>query len=197
MWYCSSHCNSVAQELRVNYRIRVPQIKLIDETGQLVGVIATPEALRMAREKDLDLVEISPNTQPPIAKIMDYGKYRYEKDRLEKASGGKARPKSQETKAVRVGFKTGAHDLEFKAKKADDFLHKGYGVKVELTLRGREKAFAEKGREKLLAFIQTLTIPFIIQANPTRSPYGWTMMIQKDRKTTAPKPMTPHASHQN
>ena len=149
--------------------------------------MSTFDALRLAKERELDLVEVGPTAQPPIAKIMDYGKYMYAKPKEEKA-----RPKIKEqlTKAVRVGFKTGIHDLEFKAKKADEFLNEGHIVKVELTLRGREKAFAERGRQNLLEFLKRLSVPFVVQREPQRGPYGWVAMLQKDRKV---KPPTSHA----
>lgn len=147
----------------------------------------TFDALKLAREHELDLVEVGPQAVPPIAKIMDYGKYLYTKTKEEKA---RPKVKEQLTKAVRVGFKTGVHDLAFKAKKADEFLNEGHIVKVELTLRGREKAFAEKGRENLLHFLTRITVPYTVQREPQRGPYGWVAMLIKDRKV---KPATPHA----
>jgi len=141
--------------------------------------MSTFDAVRLAKERELDLVEVGPQAMPPITKIMDYGKYMYTKSKEEKA---RPKVKEQLTKAVRVGFKTGVHDLEFKAKKADEFLSEGHIVKVELTLRGREKAFAEKGRESLLLFLKRITVPYIVQREPQRGPYGWVIMLQKDRK---------------
>ena len=167
------------RELRVNNQIRIPQVQVIGHDGAQLGVMSTLDALRLAKSHDLDLVEVGPQGQPPIAKIMDYGKYRYTKSKEEKA---RPKVKEQLTKAVRVGFKTGVHDLEFKAKKADEFLTEGHIVKVELTLRGREKAFAEKGREHLLQFLTRITVPYIVQREPQRGPYGWVIMLQKDRK---------------
>ena len=133
------------------------------------------DALNLAREKDLDLVEVSPQTQPPIAKIMDYGKYMYRKEREEKKRG---KPKEQERKTVRVGFKTGAHDLDFKAKQVQEFLKEGHIVKVELTLRGREKALAHIGKQKLEQFLTKLD-NFSVQEGIKRSPFGWTIIIQR------------------
>lgn len=167
------------RELRVNNQIRIPQVQVIDHDGKQLGIMNTFDALRLAKSHELDLVEVGPQAAPPIAKIMDYGKYIYTKTKEEKA-----RPKIKEqlTKAVRVGFKTGVHDLEFKAKKADEFLNEGHIVKVELTLRGREKAFAEKGRENLLQFLTRISVPYIVQREPQRGPYGWVIMLQKDKK---------------
>ena len=155
-------------------------MSVIDENGTQLGVHKTPDALKMARDRDLDLVEVGPNAQPPITKIMDYGKYMYQKERQEKKSG--ARPKETELKTVRVGFKTGSHDLAFKAKKVDEFLGEGHLVKVELTLRGREKALAHLGKEKLKAFLLMIGQQFTIQRDIQRSPFGWVIMIQKDKR---------------
>lgn len=161
---------------------------MIAADGKQLGVMKTFDALRMAKDMDLDLVEVGPQAAPPIAKIMDYGKYMYQKTKEEKS---RPKVKEQLTKAVRVGFKTGVHDLEFKAKKAEEFLNEGHIVKVELTLRGREKAFAEKGREHLLQFLKRLTVPVIVQREPQRGPYGWVIMLIKDKKAKPPSHAQP------
>jgi translation initiation factor IF-3 len=166
--------------LRANNQIRSPQVKVIDENGQQLGVLDTFKAMQMAKERDLDLVEVGPTVSPPIAKIMDYGKYVYQKEKQEKQS--RTKQKDQETKTVRVGFKTGEHDLRFKAAKTDEFLNEGHPVKVELTLRGREKGVAHLGKEKLEKFLQMLATPITRQGPPSRSPYGWVVMIIKDKK---------------
>ena len=153
---------------------------LIDENGKQLGVTPTHQALRLSIERELDLVEVGPNAQPPIAKIMDLGKYIYQKEKQEKQSAAKR--KDIETKTLRIGYKTGSHDLNVKAKKIDEFLEEGHNVKVELTLRGREKALAHLGKEKLVKFLTTLGIPHIVQGPPFRSPYGWVVMIQRDKK---------------
>lgn len=140
----------------------------------------TSDALKMSIERGLDLVEVGPNAAPPITKIMDYGKYVYQKERQEKKSG--ARPREQETKTVRVGYKTGIHDLAFKARKVDEFLGESRLVKVELTLRGREKALAHLGKDKLKTFLGMITFPFTTQDQPKRSPFGWVIMIQPSKQ---------------
>ena len=145
-----------------------------------MGTMSILDALKLARSHDLDLVEVGPQAQPPICKIMDYGKYMYQKAKQEKKSGTK--PKEQETKTVRVGFKTGVHDLAFKAKKATEFLNEGHIVKVELTLRGREKGLADMGKQKLMEFLKYIEGAYITQGDPRRSPYGWVIMIQRDKK---------------
>lgn len=161
-------------------------MQVIDSDGKQLGVMKTLDALRLARDRDLDLVEVAPTAQPPIAKIMDYGKYMYAKAKEEKA---RPKVKAQQTKAVRVGFKTGIHDLLFKAKKADEFLADGNWVKVELTLRGREKAFPERGLAQLEEFLTHVKTPVVRQSHPQRGPYGWILVIQKDKKApTKPAP---------
>lgn len=165
---------------RINNQIRVPEVTVIGSEGEQLGNMPIAEALRLAKEKELDLVEVGPNVQPPIVKIMDYGKFIYQKERQEKKAGTKS--KEHEQKTVRVGFKTGAHDLAFKAKQINEFLTEGHSVKIELTLRGREKGLAEMGRQKLIAFLQSITEPFVSQGEPRKSPYGWIIMIQKDKK---------------
>ncbi|OGM98277.1 MAG: translation initiation factor IF-3 [Candidatus Yanofskybacteria bacterium RIFCSPLOWO2_01_FULL_41_34] len=165
------------KRLRINNQIKAIEVQVIDENGKQLGTMKTFDALKLAREKDLDLAEVGPNVQPPIAKIMDYGKYIYRKKRQEKKSGPKQ--KEQERKTVRVGFKTGTHDLEFKAKQIKEFLNEGHIVKIELTLRGREKALAHLGKEKLNNFIKLIGEEFAVQEAVKRSPFGWTTTIKK------------------
>ena len=168
------------KRLRINNQIKAVEVQVIDDVGKQLGVMKTFDALKLAREKELDLAEVGPNMQPPIAKIMDYGKYIYRKERQDKKSGPKQ--KEQERKTVRVGFKTGIHDLEFKAKKVEEFLNEGHMVKIELTLRGREKALAHLGRERLNTFLKFITVEYAAQESIKRSPFGWTITIKKVTK---------------
>ena len=166
-------------KLRTNNQIRLPELQVIDEDGKQLGTMKTQDALHLAQDKGLDLVEVGPNVSPPIAKIMDYGKYMYRKERQEK-KGPKV--KEPERKTVRVGFKTGTHDLEFKAKQVNEFLKDGHIVKIELTLRGREKALAQMGKEKLANFLKFITGEYSVQENVKRSPFGWTIVIKRSTK---------------
>ncbi len=173
--------NTLVKHLQLNNQIRALQVQVIDSEGKQLGVMTIQNALQLARDNDLDLVEVGPNAVPPITKIMDYGKYIYQKERQEKKTGG-AKKQRVELKTVRVGFKTGAHDMAFKAKKALEFLEEGNILKLELTLRGREKALAPMGREKLLQFLTNITVPYTIQEQIKRGPYGWVITIKKDIK---------------
>lgn len=167
--------------LRLNNQIRALQVQVIDAEGKQLGTMSIQDALSAAHAAELDLVEVGPNAVPPITKIMDYGKYIYQKERQEKKSGA-AKKTRQELKTVRVGFKTGAHDMAFKAAKALEFLDEGAIVKLELTLRGREKALAPMGKQKLEEFLANITVPYTIQEQIKRGPYGWVITIKKDTK---------------
>lgn len=134
-------------QTRVNERIRVREVRLIDDEGQQVGVIHTRDALEMARERGLDLVEVAPNAVPPVCRLMDYGKFRYEQSRKERDSR-----KSQHVtrlKEVRVEPKIGGHDLETKGRQAAKFLDAGDKVKLSVLFRGRSITHPELGRDLL------------------------------------------------
>ena len=166
------------KHLRINNLIRVPEVDLIDDQGKKLGIMPISDALRLAHERNLDLAEVGPQMKPPIAKIMDYGKYIYRKEKQEK--GATKRQKDQEMKTVRVGFKTGVHDLKFKAEQIEGFLKETHPVKVELTLRGREKALAHIGKGKLETFLKLISEPYSIQNPISKSPYGWITVIRRD-----------------
>lgn len=140
--------------VRINHEIRVPQVRLIDETGKQIGIIETGRALEIARERGLDLFEVSPQAQPPVCKIVDYGKYRYQKAKQEQ----KARKRQKKTgiKGIRLSVRIGQHDLEFKARQANRFLEQGHKVKVELILRGREHAHTDLAFAELAKFKEML-----------------------------------------
>ncbi len=151
---------------------------MIDENGGNVGVIELGQALEMAKEKNLDLIEISPTAQPPIAKIMDYGKYQYKEKKKAQESSRKAR--EVETKNIRLKIGTSQHDLEFKAKQISEFLKEGNRVKVDLVLRGAAKYLDKnflKGRiERILPLI---TENCKIVEGPKQGPIGIGIIIEK------------------
>jgi len=141
--------------VRANRDIRVPKIFLIDETGGKIGETDTREALALAEERGYDLVEISPNAKPPICKLTDYGKYKY--DLSQKDRQKRKQQKEIELKEIRLGLKTGAHDLGVKQEKARKFIKAGRQVKITLRFRGREIVHAELGKEILSDFFDKLT----------------------------------------
>jgi translation initiation factor IF-3 len=129
----------------VNDRIRVPEIRVIDENGQQLGIMQTREALRIAEEKDLDLVEVAPNARPPVCRLMDYGKYLYEKQKRERDA--RKAQKQIEIKEVRLRPKTDEHDIQVVLKKIRKFMGEGAKVRVRIRFRGREIAHPDVARK--------------------------------------------------
>lgn len=140
-------------EHRINDRIRVPQVRLVGDNVQ-VGIYPIEEAKRIAREQELDLVEISPNANPPVCKVIDYKKFLYEKKRKEKEM--KANAKQSEVKEIRFTPGTDEHDFDFKAKHAEKFLKEGNKVKAYVQFKGRAIQFKERGELVLLKFAERL-----------------------------------------
>jgi len=141
------------QEHRTNQMIRVPQVRLVGDNVE-VGVYPIQDALRMAQEQELDLVEISPQADPPVCKIIDYNKFLYEKKKKEKEM--KAKSKSAEVKEIRFTPGTDDHDFDFKAKHAENFLREGNKVKAYVQFKGRAIMFKERGELLLLKFAERL-----------------------------------------
>ena len=155
-------------------------MRVIGHDGKNLGVIKTGEALAKARETGLDLIEISPSANPPVAKIMDYGKYRYEEERKTK-QGQKTH--QSETREIKVGLGTSEHDLEIKAKKASGFLAKGDRIKVGMALRGRAKYLDPKFlNERLMRVLNYVTVEHQIVEGPKKGPRGPYMMVERVKK---------------
>lgn len=166
------------QRLRLNNQIRASQVQVIGPEGEKLGVLPLHEALKIAQERNLDVVEIGPTSTPPLVKILDYGKYQYQKERSQK--GGKA--PGQEVKTVQIGFRTEAHDLGVRAMQINKFLEKGHRVKVEMKLRGREKGMVPLGRTKLEQFMQIITEPFTMEGPLKGFPGGIGTLIKPEKK---------------
>ncbi|MEE2753721.1 MAG: translation initiation factor IF-3 [Candidatus Latescibacterota bacterium] len=130
---------------RINEQIRIPQIHLIDAEGEQIGVVETKNAQIMADEAGLDLVEVAPNARPPVCKIMDYGKYRYEQSKKQK----KGKQAGSQLKEIRMRVRISSHDFDFKVKHAEDFLKQRHKVRMAVMFSGRENAHRELGRELL------------------------------------------------
>ncbi|MBA2454430.1 MAG: translation initiation factor IF-3 [Chloroflexia bacterium] len=153
-----------SRPVRVNERIRIREVRLIDEDGKQIGVIATRDALETARQRGLDLVEVQPNAVPPVCRLMDYGRFRYEESRKERES--RKRAKTVALKEIRMKPKIGEHDVETKARNARRFLTAGDRVKVSVRFRGRENLHPEIGRDLLLKMITQLEDIAIIDQQP-------------------------------
>jgi len=135
------------KDIRINFRIRVKEVRVIDENGEQLGVLQTPDALKRAQDVGLDLVEVAPTAVPPVCRIMDFSKYKYEQEKKEKEAHKKQ--KITHLKEIRFGPKIGEHDYQFKLKNLEDFLKRGDKVKVTMMFRGREMAHIDLGRRVL------------------------------------------------
>lgn len=151
-------------EHRINERIRVPQVRLIDENGNQVGIVPTQEALAMARERGLDLMEISPTAQPPVCKIADYGKFKYEKKKKE----AQARKKQTviKVKEVQLRPQTDQHDLDYKFKNIRQFLLDGDKAKITIMFRGREITYVDQGFKMMKQLSEMVKDIAIVEAHP-------------------------------
>jgi translation initiation factor IF-3 len=151
------------QEHRTNQMIRVPEVRLVGENVE-VGVYPIQQALKMAQEQQMDLVEISPNADPPVCKIIDYNKFLYEKKKKEKEM--KAKSKVSEVKEIRFTPNTDDHDFDFKAKHAEKFLQDGNKVKAYVQFKGRAIQFKERGELLLLKFAERLAESGVLEGMP-------------------------------
>jgi translation initiation factor IF-3 len=138
-------------QIRVNHRIRVPEVRVIGPEGEMLGVLPTHEALKRAQEANLDLVEVNPKAEPPVCKILDFGKYKYEEKK--KTAEAKRKQTVVEVKEVKLRPKTDDHDIAFKIKAARRFLEAGHKVKFTVRFRGREITHPEKAQEQLTLVI--------------------------------------------
>jgi translation initiation factor IF-3 len=166
-------------QIRVNHRIRVPEVRVIDADGSMLGVLQTHEALRKAQEKGLDLVEVNPKAEPPVCKILDFGKYKYE----EKKKQAQARRNQSvvEIKEIKLRPKTDDHDIAFKVKAARRFLEAGHKVKFTVRFRGREITHPEKAHEQIDIILKALDDVANVETRPMMEARAMSIVV-------APKP---------
>lgn len=141
-------------QYRANDSIRVPNVRVVDENGEPLGVMPTRQAIRLAQERELDLVEVAPKAEPPVCRIIDYGQFKYQKEKEHKAQ--KTHARKVEVKGTRLSVKMGEHDIEIRLDKTKEFLEDGQKVKIEIILRGREKAHGDIAEQRILDFIERL-----------------------------------------
>ena len=146
---------------RINERIRVREVRLIDDEGNQMGIVPTVEALKMAKDRELDLVEVAPTANPPVCKILDFGKYRFEQEK--KLRDSKKKQKVLKLKEIRMQPKIGPGDLDTKAKHVQEFLEEGNKVKVTIRFRGRELAHTDLGFGVLEEVLKRLTSAYVIE----------------------------------
>ena len=171
-----------ALDTRVNHQIRAKEVRTLGPEGENLGVLPLSDAIAKAQEFGLDLIEISPNAVPPVAKIMEYGKFQYEEQK--KRRGIKAKSHTTETKSVQVKIGTGDHDMQLKAKKAAQWLAEGHRVKVDLFLWGRYKymefAFL---KERLERFLKLIPADYKLADPIAKSPKGLATVLERAKKT--------------
>ena len=163
----------------INERIRDREVRLVSESGEQLGIMSSREALKLAREADLDLVKIAPNAKPPVCKIIDYGKYRYELARKEKEA--KKKQKTVEVKEVRLSPNIETNDLNTKVNNAKKFISKGNKVKVTLRFRGREMAHIEASKHILTDFAEKLSDIAVVDKAPKLEGRSMTMFLTEKR----------------
>lgn len=166
---------------RINHHIRSKELRVIGPAGENFGVLSTNDALKRAEELGLDLIEISPTANPPVAKIADFGKWQYEE--AKKAKAAKQKAHSVEVKNIQVKTGTGDHDLGLKAKKASEWLSEGHRVKIDLFLPGRSKYLDQNFlKTRLERLLQLVTVDYNVATPPTKSPKGMTIIIERGPK---------------
>ncbi len=165
---------------RINSQIRATELRVLSADGDNIGILSLTEALEMAKNQGVDLIEINALSKPPIAKLMDFGKYQYEQKK--KAQKAKLGAKTTETKSLQIKIGTGDHDLELKAKTASKWLKEGHRIKVELFLRGRSKGMDQAFlRERLDRVLHFITEHYKIAEPHKQSPKGLAIVIERDK----------------
>ena len=169
------------KDLRINEQIRVREVRLIRDDGkQQQGIVSTLEAMELAKEQGLDLVEVAPNAVPPVVKIMDYGKYKFENEK--KVRDSKKKQKQLKMKEIRMQPKIDDHDLDFKSKHVRDFLGEGNKVKVTVRFRGREMAHTELGLEVLKDVLARIEGEYVMDKAPSMEGRFMSMVLSPKTK---------------
>ena len=170
------------KQTQINEEIRASEVRLINEKGEMVGIVSLAEALGRAEKADLDLVNISPNADPPVCKILDYGKYRYEQQKKEKTA--KKNQHVTEIKEIRLSASIEDHDIQVKAKTASKFLQDGDKVKVSLRFRGRERDYTQLGFDAMNRFAEMVSDYGVIEKAPKMEGRRMNMFLapRKDKK---------------
>jgi translation initiation factor IF-3 len=162
-------------QTRINERIRVPEVRLIDENGEQVGIVPTADALERARESDLDLVEVAPNSKPPVVRVLDYSKYKYEQE--QKAKAARKHQQQVNVREIKLRPKIAQHDYETKRGHVERFLRQQDKVKVTIMFRGREQSHPERGRALLDRLLQDVSEIGTMEQEPLQEGRNMTMLL--------------------
>jgi len=157
----------------------VPEVRLIDENGEQVGIVPTPDALERARERDLDLVEVAPNSKPPVTRILDYSKYKYEQE--QKAKAARKHQQQVNVREIKLRPKIAQHDYETKRGHVERFLKQNDKVKVTIMFRGREQSHPERGRMLLDRLLQDVSEIGVMEQEPLQEGRNMTMLLAPTR----------------
>lgn len=176
---------------RVDQQIRVPEVRLIDEDGTQVGVVPIAQALELARSKDLNLVEIASGAVPPVCKILDFGKYKYEEEKKERAA--KKNQHTSELKELRLRPRTDDHDLQVRARAARKFLEEGHKVKLQVRFRGRENTHPEVARAQIQRIAQEVADIAVMERFPEIEGRGMYAILARGRPRDAAPAQPPRA----
>jgi translation initiation factor IF-3 len=179
---------------RINERIRVAEVRLIDEDGSQIGVIKTDDALRMAQERDLDLVEVAPDSRPPVARLLDYSKYKYEQE--QKAKAARKHQQQVNVREIKLRPKIADHDYATKRGHVERFLRQNNKVKVTIMFRGREQAHPERGRALLDRLFEDIGELAVIEQAPQQEGRNMHMMLAPSRTATRPQAEQPAPAEQ-
>ncbi|MDE2037703.1 MAG: translation initiation factor IF-3 [Patescibacteria group bacterium] len=168
----------MAIRVKINHQIKAPELRVIAAEGENLGVLPLSKALEEARTRGLDLIEISPTAVPPVAKIMDYGKFLY--DEKKKVKSARAKTQTTEVKSIQIKIGTGEHDLTLKAKKVSEWLSEGNRVKIDLFLVGRSKYMDINFlKERLERILKLITVEYRVAQDAVKGPKGLTIYVEK------------------
>ncbi len=167
--------NAIKENIRVNRTIRAPQVRILDQDGKQLGIMATRDGIKLAEDAGLDLVEISPSAAPPVCRIMDYGKYKYQLNK--KAHEAKKKQVVIHLKEVKMRPRTDDHDFQFKMRHIERFLADGDKAKVTIVFRGRELSHIGLGREMLQKVVEAMKDKAVIEQQPRMEGKSLTMIV--------------------
>lgn len=165
------------KKIWVNYGIRLPEVRVIDENGKNLGVMETHRAIELAKSRGFDLVEVGPNTRPVVCKFLDFGKYKYELEKKEKEQRKKTR--KVEIKGVRISPRISRNDLEFKARQANKFLQEGNKIRIEIVIRGREFIHRDIIKKVINDFLSAMKERVVVEQELKRQRRGLAMVVAK------------------
>lgn len=165
------------EQYRTNNQIKAAELRVVGENGENLGVMSLEQALKIAQEKNIDLIEVASAAKPPVARLINYDKFRYQKEKEYKKQ--RQSQKAPELKHIRISARAARNDLEIKVKKSEEFLENGHKVEIQLFLKGREKGNRNWALQKLQEFLTLIQKPFIMTFEPKFVGRGYIVQIQK------------------